>query len=161
MTTTVDLSHTYCDWARRNLEHNGFGDQRRHSVLQEDVVSWLETPPRERYELIFLDPPTMSRSKRMTGDFDLQRDHVKLIRAALVRLAPDGLLIFSNNFRKFKLDQAGLADLEVNDVTPATIPKDFVRNPRIHQCFEIRVSRGAARAPKPTLSLRKPAPTDQ
>lgn len=161
MTTTVDLSHTYIDWARRNLEHNGFGDERRHRLLQEDVVSWLETPPRERYDLIFLDPPTLSRSKRMTGEFDLQRDHVKLIRDTLLRLAPEGLLIFSNNFRKFRLDEAGLADLEVKDVTAATIPRDFARNPRIHQCFEIRAVRGAVRPPKATLSLRKPAPADQ
>jgi 23S rRNA (guanine2445-N2)-methyltransferase / 23S rRNA (guanine2069-N7)-methyltransferase len=161
MTTTVDLSHTYIEWARRNLAHNGFGDERRHRLLQEDVVSWLEGPARERYDVIFLDPPTVSRSKRMSGELDLQRDHVQLIRNALLRLAPEGLLIFSNNFRKFRLDAASLADFDVQDVTAATIPKDFARNPRIHQCFEIRVPRGAARQPKATLALRQPAPTDE
>jgi 23S rRNA (guanine2445-N2)-methyltransferase / 23S rRNA (guanine2069-N7)-methyltransferase len=152
-TTSVDLSNTYSDWARRNLERNGFGDSVRHRVLQEDVLEWLEQPPRERYDLIFLDPPTVSRSKRMSTDFELQRDHVGLIRATLLRLSPGGLLVFSNNFRKFKLDAAGLADLAVIDVTPTTIPKDFARNPRIHQCFEIRVPQGAARAPRPVLTL--------
>jgi 23S rRNA (guanine2445-N2)-methyltransferase / 23S rRNA (guanine2069-N7)-methyltransferase len=161
MTTTVDLSRTYLDWARRNLAYNGFGDERRHRLLQEDVVRWLETPPRERYDLIFLDPPTMSRSKRMVSELDLQRDHVQLIRGALLRLAPDGLLIFSNNFRRFRLDEAGLSGLEINDVTAETIPKDFARNPRIHQCFEIRVPKGGVRAPKPTLTLRQPAPADE
>lgn len=160
-TTTVDLSRTYLDWARRNLEHNGFGDERRHRLLQEDVVRWLETPPRERYDLIFLDPPTVSRSKRMESELDLQRDHVKLIRGALLRLAPDGLLIFSNNFRRFRLDEAGLAGLDVEDVTAATIPKDFARNARIHQCFEIRVPRDVVRAPRPKLTLREPAPADE
>jgi 23S rRNA (guanine2445-N2)-methyltransferase / 23S rRNA (guanine2069-N7)-methyltransferase len=152
-TTSVDLSRTYLDWARRNLDHNGFVDAVHHKLLQEDVLAWLETPGRERYDLIFLDPPTVSRSKRMAGDLDLQRDHVALIRATLLKLAPDGLLLFSNNFRRFKLDAAGLAGLDVKDVTPATIPKDFARNARIHQCFEIRVPRGAARAPRPKLSI--------
>jgi 23S rRNA (guanine2445-N2)-methyltransferase / 23S rRNA (guanine2069-N7)-methyltransferase len=154
-TTSVDLSRTYLDWARRNLDRNGFTDAARHSLLQEDVLAWLEQPPRERYDLIFLDPPTVSRSKRMAQELDLQRDHVALIRATLLRLAPNGLLVFSNNFRKFKLDTAGLSDLDVVDVTQATIPKDFARNPRIHQCFEIRVPPGASKAPRPLLSLQR------
>jgi 23S rRNA (guanine2445-N2)-methyltransferase / 23S rRNA (guanine2069-N7)-methyltransferase len=154
-TTSVDLSRTYLDWARRNLGLNGFDDPARHRLLQEDVLAWLEQPPRERYDLIFLDPPTISRSKRMTQELDLQRDHVALIRSTLLRLQPGGLLVFSNNFRKFRLDAAGLEDLDVVDVTQATIPKDFARNPRIHQCFEIRVPQGAPRAPRPVLGLAR------
>jgi 23S rRNA (guanine2445-N2)-methyltransferase / 23S rRNA (guanine2069-N7)-methyltransferase len=157
-TTSVDLSNTYLDWARRNLDANGFSDSRKHQLVQADVLAWLEQRTSERYDLIFLDPPTVSRSKRMTGELDLQRDHVRLIRTTLLRLAPGGLLIFSNNFRKFRLDAAGLADLDVHDVTATTIPHDFARNPRIHQCFEIRVPRGAEKSPRPLLSLgRKPA----
>jgi 23S rRNA (guanine2445-N2)-methyltransferase / 23S rRNA (guanine2069-N7)-methyltransferase len=153
-TTSVDMSRTYLDWARRNLDRNGFTDGARHRLLQEDVLAWLEEAPPERYDLIFLDPPTVSRSKRMARELDLQRDHVSLIRTTLLRLGPGGLLLFSNNFRKFRLDREGLADLEVADVTSATIPKDFARNPRIHQCFEIRVPPAAARAPRPVLSLK-------
>jgi 23S rRNA (guanine2445-N2)-methyltransferase / 23S rRNA (guanine2069-N7)-methyltransferase len=160
-TTSVDLSRTYLDWARRNLERNGFTDQSRHLLLQEDVLQWLDTRTSDRYDLIFLDPPTVSRSKRMDGELDLQRDHVEMIRSTLLKLAPDGLLIFSNNFRKFRLDGAGLADLDVQDVTPATIPKDFERSPRIHQCFEIRVPRGVARAPRPVLSIGHKARADE
>ncbi len=154
-TTSVDLSHTYLDWARRNLDRNGFDDAVRHRLLQEDVLAWLEQPPRERYDLIFLDPPTISRSKRMAQQLDLQRDHVALIRSTLLHLQPGGLLVFSNNFRKFKLDVQGLADFDVVDVTPQTIPKDFARNPRIHQCFEIRVPQGTpdAKEPRPVLTL--------
>lgn len=137
-TTTVDLSATYLDWARRNLEANGFRDPRRHRLLQEDVVAWLESPARERYELVFLDPPTVSRSKRMRRELDIQRDHVALITAAMRRVTPEGLLVFSNNFRKFKLDRTALADFDVRDVTGDTIPRDFARNPKIHHCFEIR-----------------------
>jgi 23S rRNA (guanine2445-N2)-methyltransferase / 23S rRNA (guanine2069-N7)-methyltransferase len=153
-TTSVDLSRTYLDWAQRNLERNGFGDDKRHRLLQADVLAWLEERERERYDLIFLDPPTLSRSKRMAKELDVQRDHVELIRSALLKLAPNGLLIFSTNFRKFRLDEQGLAGLTVDDVTLATIPKDFARDPRIHRCFEIRVPQGAAKVPRPVLSLR-------
>jgi len=153
-TTSVDLSRTYLDWAQRNLERNGFGDAKRHRLLQADVLAWLDEREAQRYDLIFLDPPTVSRSKRMVKELDVQRDHVELIRSALLKLAPNGLLIFSTNFRKFRLDEPGLAGLAVDDVTPATMPKDFARNPRIHRCFEIRVPQGAAKAPRPVLSLR-------
>jgi 23S rRNA (guanine2445-N2)-methyltransferase / 23S rRNA (guanine2069-N7)-methyltransferase len=157
-TTTVDMSRTYLDWARRNLDENGFTDPRRHELVQADVLKWLEQPPGERYDLIFLDPPTLSRSKRMAGEFDLQRDHAKLIRTTLMRLAPGGLLIFSNNFRKFRIDVEALAEFDIKDVTAATIPHDFARDQKIHHCYEIRVPAGAAKAAKPLLSLRrKPA----
>jgi len=160
-TTSVDLSRTYLDWARRNLEHNGFTVGAKHELVQADVLAWLEEPPHTRYDLIFLDPPTVSRSKRMARELDLQRDHVELIRTTLLRLAPGGLLIFSNNFRKFRLDSAGLGDLEVKDVTAATIPKDFARDHRIHHCFEIRVPRDVPKAPKPVLSVRKKEPAHE
>jgi 23S rRNA (guanine2445-N2)-methyltransferase / 23S rRNA (guanine2069-N7)-methyltransferase len=137
-TTTVDLSATYLDWAKRNLEANGFRDPRKHRLLNEDVVAWLDMPVRERYELVFLDPPTVSRSKRMRRELDVQRDHVALITAAMRRVTPEGLLVFSNNFRKFKLDGAALAALDVRNVTAETIPRDFARNPKVHHCFEIR-----------------------
>jgi 23S rRNA (guanine2445-N2)-methyltransferase / 23S rRNA (guanine2069-N7)-methyltransferase len=97
----------------------------------------------------------------MDTELDLQRDHVHLIRSTLLKLAPDGLLIFSTNFRKFRLDGAGLGDLDVKDVTAATIPKDFARNARIHQCFEIRVPKDAVRAPRPVLSIRHEPGADE
>jgi 23S rRNA (guanine2445-N2)-methyltransferase / 23S rRNA (guanine2069-N7)-methyltransferase len=154
-TTSVDLSNTYLDWARRNLDRNGFDDLRRHRLVQADVLAWLEERQPERYDLIFLDPPTLSRSKRMAKELDVQRDHAPLIRSTMLKLAPNGLLIFSTNFRKFRLDEPALADLAVTDVTPATIPKDFARNARIHRCFEIRVPAGAPKTPRPVLSLGK------
>src|SRR5690606_11793472 len=101
-----DLSRTYLEWAERNLALNGFRDREHHRLLPEDAVAWLDRPAAERFDLIFLDPPTVSRSKRMAAELDVQRDHVRLIRGALTRLAPGGLLIFSNNFRKFRLDSA-------------------------------------------------------
>jgi 23S rRNA (guanine2445-N2)-methyltransferase / 23S rRNA (guanine2069-N7)-methyltransferase len=138
-TTTVDLSKTYLDWARRNLSLNGFrGDA--HTLVQANCLEWLENARayRGHFGLIFLDPPTFSTSKRMRGSFDVERDQLALIRAALALLAPDGDLIFSTNKRRFRLDEDALADLSVEDISAQTIPKDFARNPRIHRCWRIR-----------------------
>jgi 23S rRNA (guanine2445-N2)-methyltransferase / 23S rRNA (guanine2069-N7)-methyltransferase len=134
-TTSVDMSQTYLEWARRNLALNGIGAH-DHELVQADCLDWLDAA-RGRYGLIFLDPPTFSNSKRMDGTFDVQRDHVPLLHAAARLLERDGVLIFSTNFRRFKLDRAALADLQVEDITRATIPKDFERNPRIHACWRI------------------------
>jgi 23S rRNA (guanine2445-N2)-methyltransferase / 23S rRNA (guanine2069-N7)-methyltransferase len=135
-TTTVDMSRTYLDWARRNLALNGFEGQ-QHELVQADVLVWLEEEAARRYDLIFLDPPTFSTSKRMQDTLDIQRDHPSLIRAAGGLLGPGGLLIFSTNFRRFRLDQEGLSDFAIEDISRSTIPRDFERNPRIHQCFKI------------------------
>jgi 23S rRNA (guanine2445-N2)-methyltransferase / 23S rRNA (guanine2069-N7)-methyltransferase len=135
-TTSVDMSRTYLDWARRNMSVNGL--EGAHAFVQEDCLAWLAEKRAERFDLIFLDPPTFSNSKRMDREFDVQRDHADLVRATLRLLAPGGLLIFSTNFRKFRLDGAALADLEVRDTSRSTVPRDFERDARIHHCFEIR-----------------------
>jgi 23S rRNA (guanine2445-N2)-methyltransferase / 23S rRNA (guanine2069-N7)-methyltransferase len=147
-TTTVDLSATYLDWARRNLELNGHSGP-RHRLLQADAREWLrEAASRtERYELVFCDPPTFSNSKRMEGVLDVQRDHAALVDACVRLLSPGGLLVFSTNAQRFRLDPALAERHAVEDVTRATIPPDFARNARIHQCFEIRAR--SARAPRP------------
>ncbi|MFZ2507057.1 MAG: bifunctional 23S rRNA (guanine(2069)-N(7))-methyltransferase RlmK/23S rRNA (guanine(2445)-N(2))-methyltransferase RlmL, partial [Steroidobacteraceae bacterium] len=126
-TTSVDMSRTYLDWARSNMEINGFRGK-DHEFVQADCLQWLAEDDGRRYDVIFLDPPTFSNSKRMDREFDVQRDHVALIRSALVRLAPDGLLLYSTNFRKFKLDAEALSDVRVTDITPQTIPLDFERD---------------------------------
>jgi 23S rRNA (guanine2445-N2)-methyltransferase / 23S rRNA (guanine2069-N7)-methyltransferase len=140
-TTHVDMSHTYIDWARRNMLLNGFHGT-RYQFVQADCLAWLAEAgqdPRQRghYGLIFVDPPTFSRSKRMEGVFDVQRDHVAMLKAATLLLAPAGELIFSTNLRTFKLDVEGLAPLLFRDITAQTIPKDFARNARIHHCFRL------------------------
>ena len=138
-TTTVDMSRTYIDWARRNLALNGLSG-RDHELIQADCLDWLANARayHGRFGLIFIDPPTFSTSKRMQGTFDVQRDHVDLVRAALPLLAPDGELIFSNNRRRFRLDAAALADLDIRDISAETIPRDFARSPTIHHCWRIR-----------------------
>jgi len=137
--TSVDLSRTYLDWAHRNLSINGMAGG-PHALVQADCREWLQQSAqgRERYDLIFLDPPTFSNSKRMEGVLDVERDHPALIDACARLLAPEGLIVFSTNAQRFKLDEAVTERYSVRDISAATLPKDFERNPRIHRCFEIR-----------------------
>ena len=133
-TTSVDLSKTYLDWARRNLSLNGLSDL--HQLVQDDVMKWLEQD-RGEYELIFIDPPTFSNSKRLDDVFDVQRDHVQLLDMAMARLAPGGVLYFSNNFRRFRLDPALEEKYQVQDISAQTLDKDFQRNTRIHRTWRL------------------------
>lgn len=139
-TTSVDLSRTYLDWAQANMHLNGF-EGSEHTFIQADCMDWLHDEAAlgaPRYDLIFIDPPTFSNSKRMEQIFDVQRDHVWLIRQAMQLLRAGGVLYFSNNYRKFRLDEPALAGLHVEDITRQTLPKDFRRNPKIHQCWRIQ-----------------------
>ena len=135
-TTTVDLSATYLQWCADNLHANGFSGA-RHQLVQADALQWLQAD-RGQYDLVFCDPPTFSNSAR-AEDFDVQRTHVPLLRAAVARLAPDGVLYFSNNFRRFRLDDAAVAEFAlVEDISAQTIPPDFARDARIHRCWRLR-----------------------
>jgi 23S rRNA (guanine2445-N2)-methyltransferase / 23S rRNA (guanine2069-N7)-methyltransferase len=149
--TTVDMSRTYLDWAQRNLAINGITG-RQHALVQADCREWLEESGhrKERYDLIFLDPPTFSNSKRMEGVLDVERDHGSLIDACAKLLAPGGLLVFSTNAQRFKLDEALATRYDIRDISAATLPRDFERNPRIHRCFEIRTT-------NPGTALYRPA----
>jgi 23S rRNA (guanine2445-N2)-methyltransferase / 23S rRNA (guanine2069-N7)-methyltransferase len=139
-TTTVDMSNTYLNWAKKNMQLNNM--QGEHEFIQADCLDWLATeakqPYSRQYDLIFLDPPTFSNSKRMDDVFDVQTDHVSMIKNAISLLAPDGVLYFSTNFRRFKLDSSALSGLVIDDITADTIPEDFARNPKIHYCWRIR-----------------------
>jgi len=138
-TTSIDLSRTYLDWAQENLALNSLTG-RQHRFVQADCREWLTEAARgrEQFDLIFLDPPTFSNSKRMEGVHDVQRDHPALIDACMQMLAPAGLLIFSTNAQKFRLEAALAERFAASDITRATIPEDFARSPRIHSCYEIR-----------------------
>ena len=141
--TTVDMSRTYLDWAKRNLVLNGLAGP-QHGFVQADCLAWLEEQgrvPSRRYGLIFVDPPTLSRSKRMEREFDVQRDHAALLEACARLLEPGGVIVFSNNFQKFRLDPTIGERFEVEDLSRATLPEDFARNPRIHVCFMVRPRR--------------------
>ena len=135
-TTSVDMSATYLNWARKNFALNGFSEA-SNSFVQQDCFRWLKAQKGELYDLIFMDPPTFSNSKRMADVLDVQRDHVELIQLAMALLRPGGKLIFSNNYRRFKLEATLSEQYEIRDITRQTIDLDFKRNTRIHQCFEI------------------------
>ena len=136
---SLDMSKTYVNWAQDNLALNG-ADPRKHVVEQADCLAWLASKPTpdQRYDLIFMDPPTFSNSARMAGVLDIQKDHGRLVRQAMARLNSEGLLIFSNNFRRFKLDEDLAAEFDVEEVSASTLDKDFQRNARIHRCWHIR-----------------------
>jgi 23S rRNA (cytosine1962-C5)-methyltransferase len=121
---TVDLSNTYLDWSRRNMKLNGFEGE-RYRFVQADVKSFLKEIADAQYDLIVLDPPTFSNSKRMEEELDIQRDHVSLIKECLRLLTPGGLIYFSNNYTRFQLDQEALQEAAIKDITRATTPFDF------------------------------------
>jgi 23S rRNA (guanine2445-N2)-methyltransferase / 23S rRNA (guanine2069-N7)-methyltransferase len=138
---SLDMSATYLSWAEENYRLNGLYPP-EHQLLQADCLAWLEQqaalPAPRRFGLILLDPPAFSNSKRMAGVLDIQRDHPRLIRAALRLLAADGLLVFSCNLRRFKLEAALVQEARIEDWTAPSIPHDFARDARIHHCWLIR-----------------------
>lgn len=137
-TTTVDMSRTYLEWADRNLLQNGLNG-RQHRLIQADCLAFIQQCE-ARFDLIFIDPPTFSNSKRMQETFDVQRDHIMLMQQLKPLLRPHGVIFFSNNKRGFKLDNAGLAGLALNAeaISEQTISLDFKRNKQIHSSFLIR-----------------------
>jgi 23S rRNA (guanine2445-N2)-methyltransferase / 23S rRNA (guanine2069-N7)-methyltransferase len=163
-TTSVDLSKTYLAWAEDNFRLNGMlqdslpGKQGKvamhksspwgkveddkHKFIEADCREWLKSiqdqTEEQKYDLIFMDPPTFSNSKKMEGILDIQRDHVELISLAMARLTKHGLLIFSTNLRKFDIDESALKKFTISNVSSKSVPNDFSRRANIHHCFEIK-----------------------
>jgi 23S rRNA (guanine2445-N2)-methyltransferase / 23S rRNA (guanine2069-N7)-methyltransferase len=137
---SVDLSNTYLDWAHENLLLNGFRSN-DHELHRADCLQWLmdQEAAGPRFDLIFVDPPTFSNSKRMDGVLDVQRDHVGMIQRSAKLMRPTGRLVFSTNYTRFKLDAAALSEFAIEDITAATTPKDFERHTRIHSAFSLRL----------------------
>lgn len=123
--TTVDLSKTYINWAKRNLTYNKLYDDTKHEFLQTDVLKYLKTVEPNSFDIIILDPPTFSNSKRMDDLLDIQRDHVSIINQCLNALDKNGILIFSTNYRNFQLDLEKITSTSVKDITNQTTPFDF------------------------------------
>ncbi|MCA6965872.1 bifunctional 23S rRNA (guanine(2069)-N(7))-methyltransferase RlmK/23S rRNA (guanine(2445)-N(2))-methyltransferase RlmL [Pectobacterium carotovorum] len=134
-TTTVDMSRTYLEWAEKNLRVNGLTG-RQHRLIQADCLSWLHNA-HEQFDVIFIDPPTFSNSKRMEESFDVQRDHLALMKDLKRLLRRGGTIMFSNNKRGFQMDIAGLTALGLNakEITAQTQSQDFARNRQIHNCW--------------------------
>ena len=135
---TVDLSNTYLEWAKRNFELNGI-DPEQHKIVRADVFQYLQNAADEgkKFDLIVMDPPSFSNSKKMLDILVIQRDHKKLIDGAMNLLASDGILYFSNNLRSFVLDDSVAEQYTVKDISKQSVPDDF-RNKKIHQCWEIK-----------------------
>lgn len=136
---TIDMSNTYLQWAKDNFELNNMGTS--HQIQRANCVEWLQEqsaldcPP--EFDLIFMDPPTFSNSKKMDGVFDIQKNHVFLIQMAMALLSEQGELLFSTNFKRFKLDEDQLSEFNIRNISKETIAEDFARNPRIHYCWSI------------------------
>lgn len=135
-TVSVDMSNTYLNWARKNFALNGLSES-RNRLEQADCLKWLEGND-QLFDLILLDPPSFSNSKRMEDVLDVQRDHVSMIHQAMRALSEEGTLIFSNNLRSFKIDEAALSAYRIENITAKTIDEDFKRNAKIHQCWLIK-----------------------
>jgi 23S rRNA (guanine2445-N2)-methyltransferase / 23S rRNA (guanine2069-N7)-methyltransferase len=141
-TVSIDLSNSYLDWAAANFKLNGL-DPAQHHLLRAECREWLREAAQQpaagspMFDLIFLDPPTFSNSKRMQGVLDVQRDHPELIGLCMRLLAPGGLLVFSTNAQRFRPDPEIAQRWQVSDISAQTLPFDFERNRRIHRCFEI------------------------
>ena len=162
-TLGIDLSNTYLDWARDNLELNGFGPP-QHRLERADCLAWLAAQPAApRFDLIYIDPPTFSNSKRMEGVLDVQRDHVRLIEGAARLLRAQGSIVFSTHYTRFRLDAVALEGYGIEELSATTLPKDFERNPRLHHCFRLRPAGAPAagrglRADRATGNTASPAP---
>lgn len=141
-TTTVDMSNTYLNWAEQNLLLNNI-EGKQHKLIQADCLQWLAKCER-RFDLIFVDPPTFSNSKRMEDSWDVQRDHLKLMDNLKRILHPHGTVVFSNNKRGFKMDLQGLRQLGLKavEISAKTLPLDFERNKQIHNCWLITLHDG-------------------
>lgn len=135
-TTSVDTSATYLEWGKRNFILNGFNPE-KHSFVREDCIEFLKKS-RKKYDFIFIDPPTFSNSKSREDIFDVQRDHRILLLLAENSLKDDGTILFSNNYRKFRLDEDLSDRFDIKDITRKSIPADFGRNRNIHKCWIIR-----------------------
>jgi 23S rRNA (cytosine1962-C5)-methyltransferase len=134
--TSVDMSKTYLNWAKRNMQYNKLFDDQKHEFIQGDVLEWLDYIPADTYDIIVCDPPTFSNSKRMENNFDVQRDHVYLLKKLLKGLTDTGKIYFSNNYRNFVLERDSIPALTVKDITGATTPFDF--QGKMHRkCFLI------------------------
>ena len=136
LVTSVDLSKTYLDWTGRNVELN-FPGFAQHQIVHADVLTYLKTIAADTYDIIILDPPTFSNSKRMDDILDIQRDHVTLINDCLQVLHQDGVLIFSTNYTKFELNTSAIKAASIKDITKATTPFDFASKLN-RPCFKFR-----------------------
>jgi 23S rRNA (cytosine1962-C5)-methyltransferase len=134
--SSVDLSKTYLAWAEKNMALNQYTDPKRFHFVHADVKQYLKTLAPNSFDLVIMDPPTFSHSKRMKDILDIQRDHVELINDVLNAMSAGGVLFFSTNFTRFEIDKASIHSTQIKDITRATTPFDFEGKLK-RWCFEI------------------------
>lgn len=135
-TMSIDMSKTYTNWSIENFENNDLSLE-RNRLINKNVFDYLnDNKEKELFDIIILDPPSFSNSKKMDRTLDIQRDHIELINLCSNRLNKEGLIYFSNNLRSFKLDSSLLGQYKIEDISAKTIPEDF-RDKKIHSCFLI------------------------
>jgi 23S rRNA (cytosine1962-C5)-methyltransferase len=135
--TSVDLSKTYLQWAEENMRLNNFFDPLKHHFIHADVKQYLDELPPASFDLVIMDPPTFSNSKRMKDFLDIQRDHADLLNKTLQAVAPGGVIYFSTNYRKFELDREHINSTDIKDITRATTPFDF-EGKLFRYCYKVR-----------------------
>jgi 23S rRNA (cytosine1962-C5)-methyltransferase len=133
--TSVDLSKTYLAWGEENMQLNKI-DTGQHEFVHADVLQYLDTLPANEYDLVVLDPPTFSNSKRMKDFLDIQRDHVSILNKVLQATKPGGTIYFSNNYRRFVLEEEQIQASSIKDITSQTMPFDFQQK-LIRKCYRI------------------------
>ena len=157
-TLSVDMSRTYLEWGLENFALNDIALGEKHEFLQADCLTYLSTDSDRKFDLIYIDPPTFSNSKRMSRSFEVQRDHVALLANLTRHLKDVGTVIFCCNKRGFKLNQEALAPYgftQCENVSAATIPEDCARDQQIHACFKLSYSAAAQSAqPEPMVELK-------
>ncbi|MGQ0627274.1 MAG: class I SAM-dependent methyltransferase [Phycisphaerales bacterium] len=139
-TVSVDLSNTYLAWAERNLSVNGLAG-RGHAIVRSDVVEFLQSQHHRTggvYDLVVLDPPTFSNSSSTEEDWEVNTGHARVLGLLAPLMSPGGVVYFSNNFRRFKLDEAALAEagFDLHEISNRTVPPEY-RNRRIHRCWKL------------------------
>lgn len=135
--TSVDLSKTYLQWAEENMRLNDFFNEKKHHFIHADVKQYLDTLAPASFDLVVMDPPTFSNSKRMKDFLDIQRDHAELLNKTLQALAPCGVIYFSTNYRKFELNHEMINTPDIKDITRATTPFDF-EGKLFRYCFKLK-----------------------
>lgn len=134
--TSVDMSNTYCEWSEKNFILNKM-NLKKNKIIRENILELFEFMPTDKnFDLIILDPPTFSRSKKMKIPFDIQKDYIYLLNKSLEHLNESGKIFFSTNFQKFKLNQDNIKNSKIIEITNETIPDDFF-NTNIHKSFLI------------------------
>ncbi|MCC6634982.1 MAG: class I SAM-dependent methyltransferase, partial [Chitinophagaceae bacterium] len=134
--TTVDLSKTYLQWAEDNFTINHFKDKNKYNFIHADVKQYLKTLQPNSFDLVIIDPPTFSNSKRMKDFLDTQRDHAELLNDILFALSENGVIYFSTNYTKFVMDTENIKASYIKDITKATTPFDFEGKLK-RWCFKI------------------------